>query len=82
MNDRVAVIGAGSWGTALAKHLADQGFPTRLWSRDPAHAEEIQARRENQRYLPGITLPDTLTASGLFGAPGFWYAIVRSLPPS
>jgi glycerol-3-phosphate dehydrogenase (NAD(P)+) len=57
---KTAVLGAGSWGTALAKLLADQGHRTRLWARRPAMAKAIQADRENQAYLPGFPLPDTL----------------------
>lgn len=55
----VAVLGAGAWGTALAC-AASRHAPTMLWARDPAFAEQLAARRENTRYLPGIALPDTL----------------------
>ncbi len=65
----VAVIGAGSWGTALAKQLADQGHRVSFWSRTAAHAEAIEADRSNEKYLPGFSLPPTLTAtSDLEGA--------------
>ena len=57
---RATVLGAGSWGTALAKLLADQGYSTRLWARRKVMADAIQAQRENQAYLPGFPLPDTL----------------------
>jgi glycerol-3-phosphate dehydrogenase (NAD(P)+) len=53
----VAVLGAGSWGTALAIHLGRVGLPVRLWARDPARAASMQATRENARYLPGMALP-------------------------
>jgi glycerol-3-phosphate dehydrogenase (NAD(P)+) len=53
----VTVLGAGSWGTALATHLGRQGAATRLWGRDPALVKEIGERRENARYLPGISVP-------------------------
>lgn len=57
---RVGVFGAGSWGTALAKLIADQGIETRLWSR---RAEQVAAMRETRRnpdYLKDAALPDTL----------------------
>jgi glycerol-3-phosphate dehydrogenase (NAD(P)+) len=60
---RAAVLGAGSWGTALAKVLAENGYETTLWGRDRAVVEAIQTRRENSRYLPGIKLPDNLRAT-------------------
>ncbi|GAB1834336.1 NAD(P)H-dependent glycerol-3-phosphate dehydrogenase [Achromobacter xylosoxidans] len=59
---RVAVLGAGSWGTALAA-AASRRQPTVLWARDPAQATDMAARHENARYLPGIALPQTLTLS-------------------
>ena len=61
---RIAVLGAGSWGTALAVHLARAGFPTRLWARRPELAAELTARRENEPYLPGAALPDGLEPTG------------------
>jgi glycerol-3-phosphate dehydrogenase (NAD(P)+) len=54
---RVAVLGAGSWGTALAKHLAAKGIETRVWARGRKLAGEIEARRENAAYLSGVALP-------------------------
>jgi glycerol-3-phosphate dehydrogenase (NAD(P)+) len=59
----VAVIGAGSWGTALAIQFARSGHPTRLWGRDAAQREQMARVRENTRYLPGATFPDTLTVA-------------------
>jgi glycerol-3-phosphate dehydrogenase (NAD(P)+) len=57
----VAVLQAGSWGTTLATILArDGGKRVTLWTRDPVQAEEIAARRENRRYLPGIRIPDAV----------------------
>ena len=58
---RVAVLGAGSWGTALA--AAGRRHPTVLWARDAAQAANLAARRENERYLPGISLPPALQYS-------------------
>ena len=53
----VAVLGAGSWGTALAIQFARAGHPTRLWSRSAADVASLRAARENTRYLPGAKLP-------------------------
>ena len=61
----VAVVGAGSWGTALAAHLARSTHAVRLWARDAALAREIEGRHENSRYLPGITLPALRATSDL-----------------
>jgi glycerol-3-phosphate dehydrogenase (NAD(P)+) len=60
---RAAVLGAGSWGTALAKLLAENGYATRLWGRDPGLVRTINSARENQRYLAGIPLPAGLCAT-------------------
>ncbi|MDC7088693.1 NAD(P)H-dependent glycerol-3-phosphate dehydrogenase [Corynebacterium pseudodiphtheriticum] len=57
---RVAVMGAGSWGTTLAKVFADAGNNVCLWARRQELAEAISNTRENPDYLPGITLPDAL----------------------
>jgi glycerol-3-phosphate dehydrogenase (NAD(P)+) len=59
----VAVLGAGAFGTSLAKVLAAQGNPTRLWARREELAAAINETHENARYLPGFELPDTLTAT-------------------
>jgi glycerol-3-phosphate dehydrogenase (NAD(P)+) len=59
----VAVLGAGAWGTALAKVLADKQFPTYLWSHTPALARSINEKRVNERYLPSAPLPPTLRAT-------------------
>jgi glycerol-3-phosphate dehydrogenase (NAD(P)+) len=54
----VAVLGAGSWGTALAIQFARAGHPTRLWSRSAADAASMRAERQNRRYLPDAKFPD------------------------
>lgn len=65
MSERtVAVLGAGSWGTALAKLLSDKGHETRLWARRPDQAAAIQAERRNRKYLPDFALSDRLFATG------------------
>lgn len=60
---RVAVLGAGSWGTALAALLARNGHQTLLWGRNAEQVRTINENHENTRYLPGIALPETLVAS-------------------
>ena len=57
---RIAVLGAGAWGTALANVAARPGRSVALWSRDPAHAEALAAARENRRSLPGVRLDDAV----------------------
>ena len=59
----VSVLGAGSWGTALAAMLARNGVPTTLWGRNPTAIAQITATRRNARYLPDLELPPTLTLS-------------------
>ena len=59
----VAVLGAGSWGTALAAVLARNGAPTTLWGRDAAAIAQIAATRRNARYLPDLELPELLRVS-------------------
>jgi len=54
------VLGAGAWGTALASVLAHGGRPVLLWGRDAAALGDLETRRENVRYLPGLRLPDSL----------------------
>ena len=59
---KVAVLVAGSWGTALAAVLADNGHEVRLWTRHAAQAEEINRTHVNARYLPDVRLPGTIKA--------------------
>ncbi len=59
----IAVLGAGSWGTALAVHLARVGHDVRLWARDAALAAEVEQRRANAAYLPDVVLPPTVSVT-------------------
>ncbi|HEX6366709.1 MAG TPA: NAD(P)H-dependent glycerol-3-phosphate dehydrogenase [Agromyces sp.] len=60
---RVAVLGAGSWGTTFAKILADGGADVMIWARRPELAREIQEAKRNSDYLPGVNLPIGLRAT-------------------
>ena len=61
----VAVVGAGSWGTALAAHLRRRGERVRLWAREPEVVAGIRARRRNPYFLSDVDLPDGLEVQGL-----------------
>ena len=63
MPTTVAVLGAGSWGTALAVHLSRVGHDVRLWARDQALVDDMVARRANVVYLPDVTLPDAVSVT-------------------
>jgi glycerol-3-phosphate dehydrogenase (NAD(P)+) len=64
----VSVLGAGSWGTALAVHLGRIGHRVTLWARQRALAEDIAARRANAVYLPDVSLPETVTVTDALDA--------------
>lgn len=60
---RIAVVGAGSWGTAVAALLGGKGLDVTLWARDPEAAARISAERRNPRHLSDVLLPETVTAT-------------------
>jgi glycerol-3-phosphate dehydrogenase (NAD(P)+) len=62
---RIAVIGAGAWGTALAKHLAEKGLAITLWAYERQVLDSISSKRENQLFLPGVTLPGSLKVTNV-----------------
>lgn len=64
---RIAVLGAGSWGTALAVLLARSGFTTYLWGHDAARIEEMSRRRCNPVYLPDVPFPPALSVCADLG---------------
>jgi glycerol-3-phosphate dehydrogenase (NAD(P)+) len=68
MTQRIGVLGSGSWGTALAVHLAHTGHDVRLWARDATLADAMAGSRENRTYLAGITLPEALSPTADIGA--------------
>lgn len=57
------MLGAGTWGTTFAKLLVDAGSDVTLWARRPELAEQINGTHRNDDYLPGVVLPETLTAT-------------------
>jgi glycerol-3-phosphate dehydrogenase (NAD(P)+) len=65
---RIAVLGAGSWGTALSIHLARAGHSVRLWARDAALVDEMIAARANMRYLPDVPLPPDVSPTASVAA--------------
>lgn len=61
MENKVTVLGGGSWGTAIAISLSSKGIETGLWDIDRAHVESMIETRENKKFLPGTTFPEKLT---------------------
>jgi glycerol-3-phosphate dehydrogenase (NAD(P)+) len=61
---KIATIGAGNWGTALAATFAQSGHDVRLWAFETEVVESIRARRENEVFMPGVKLPEGLLATG------------------
>jgi glycerol-3-phosphate dehydrogenase (NAD(P)+) len=64
MTDRIAVLGAGAWGTTLAVRLAAAGHPVTLWAHSAEAATALERDRENRRYLPGVAVPPGVRATG------------------
>lgn len=56
----IAIVGSGSWGTALAILLSRAGHPIRLWSHSPELAAQLDQQRSNEKYLPGVPLPSSV----------------------
>ncbi|MED4453706.1 NAD(P)H-dependent glycerol-3-phosphate dehydrogenase [Metabacillus fastidiosus] len=59
--EKIGVLGAGSWGTALSIVLADNGHEVRLWGHREQLIKEINETRKNEKYLPGVELPESIT---------------------
>lgn len=82
MTTKISVVGAGSWGTALAKLLAHKGFAVTLWVYEADLAERMQATQCNDLYLPGITLPKNLVVTADLAAAVQDRDVVVLVPPS
>ena len=63
MKDIIAVIGSGSWGTAMAHLISENGYPVRLWSYQSYETENLKRDRENKEFLPGVILNDKVSFS-------------------
>src|SRR4051812_41385 len=75
--NRVAVLGAGSWGTALAWLVRQEGLPTALWARRHELAERVTESGENTRYLPGTELAGVTVSTDLAEVVrGVWWVVV------
>lgn len=66
--EKIAVLGTGSWGTALACLLSNNGHDVSLWSHSKHHLDMMKSEKENSRFLPGFTLPKTLKFSASLAA--------------
>ena len=80
--ENIAVIGAGSWGTALAKLLGDKGFGVDLWAHRPDHVAGLLRDRENTTYLPGFSLPTTVRPTADLAQAVSGKAVVVMVVPS
>ncbi|MEM7247947.1 MAG: NAD(P)H-dependent glycerol-3-phosphate dehydrogenase [Acidobacteriota bacterium] len=77
------VLGAGSWGSAMAMLIARSGCPVKLWCRNPDAAEALQAKRSDERYLPGMSLPPSIeVGSDLAAAVDGAELLVSAVPSS
>jgi glycerol-3-phosphate dehydrogenase (NAD(P)+) len=76
----VGVIGAGAWGTALALVAAQAGRRVTLWAREAEVVESIKIRRENRRFLPGVTLPETIVATSDLASASTADALLIAVP--
>ena len=82
MVEKIGVIGAGAWGTALSMLLADKGHDVTLWMYEKDLAEETARTRENRVYLPGFTLPASLKVTSSMETAATGKAVVLSVVPS
>ncbi|MFC1660919.1 NAD(P)H-dependent glycerol-3-phosphate dehydrogenase [Gemmatimonadota bacterium] len=79
---RIGVVGGGSWGTALARLLAQRGHEVALWVREPEVVADIRNHKENRTFLPGVELPEGLFATDDLGEAVKGQGMVLSVVPS
>ena len=60
MKQKIAVLGPGSWGTALAQVLSENGHEVKIWGNNPAQIDEINTYHTNRHYLPDLKLPENI----------------------
>jgi glycerol-3-phosphate dehydrogenase (NAD(P)+) len=82
MTDKIGVIGAGAWGTALSMLLADKGHNVTLWMYEKGLAEETARTRNNRVYLPGFTLPESILVTSSLEAAVRGKSVILSAVPS
>jgi glycerol-3-phosphate dehydrogenase (NAD(P)+) len=78
--DHIGVIGAGAWGTALAAVAAQAGRRVTLWAREAEVIDSIESRRENLRFLPGVTLPPSILPTGDLAQAAQAQALLLAVP--
>ncbi len=80
-SNKIAVLGAGSWGTALAMQAARNNCPTLLWGHHPSHMKTLMQERENRRYLPNLLFSENLAITDdLHDVAAFSDLILVSVP--
>ena len=82
MAKKIAILGAGSWGTALALLAANNGCQTLLWGHNPEHIDTLTQERQNKRYLPGYFFPTNLTVSSNLAEAGSFSNLILVCVPS
>lgn len=82
MNRSISVLGAGSWGTALAVLAARNGCRTLLWGHNSEHMAVLEQQRQNSRYLPGVDFPDNLQVTGDLAEAAAFSDIILLVVPS
>lgn len=77
---KVAILGTGSWGTALAIHWAESGHDVLLWGRRPEYVEKLRESRRNDNYLPGVDFPPNLALTSELADLGDYEIVVVVVP--